>query len=142
MVFNPRMARNIRLQVGEGGTAKMFQREVNNVAFVPTTPTASWAGGTPDAVFTDIGPETWVANVTVGQDWTEDTSFVNYLLENAGTVAVVTYWPQPGGPGFEVNATLVSPQIGGATGAFNESGLSLPCDRPVIVEPYVEPVEG
>lgn len=127
---SPTPQKNLLLTIGTDS----YEQHVSTVAFVPTSTAITWRGGTPDAVFTDTTSPTWVCNVTAVQDWENPASLFNFLLDNAGETAQVTYKPDAAGLfGVAAEITIVAPQIGGAVNAYNESTLSFGSTKPTRV---------
>lgn len=112
-----RTIKNLLFQIGED----TYERHVSSLSWAPTTPTATWQGGTPDASFTDVGNATWAATVVGAQDFETEDSLANFLLEHAGEQVAVTYKPDVTGTfAITCQLTLAPPAIGGAVGAFPE----------------------
>lgn len=125
-----RAQKNLLLDIGPD----TFEMHVSSIEWVPSSSPISWHGGTPDAIATDAGAETWLTNWLVAQDWENPDSLCNFLLENAGTQVEVTYKPEATGDfGITATITLVSPRIGGAVNAFNESAVSMASTKPANI---------
>ncbi|RZU64606.1 hypothetical protein EV379_0909 [Microterricola gilva] len=124
----PRAQKNLKLSIG----ADTYEKHVSNVQWTPTSSTAEWRGGTPDAVFTDTTSPTWTANITLVQDFETEDSLANFLLDHAGEQVEMKYKPDADGT-FEISATvtLAPPAIGGAVNAFNESTVAMGSTKPV-----------
>lgn len=126
----PTPQKNLVLTIGTDS----YEQHVSSVAFVPSQSSIEWKGGTPDAVFTDVSSPSWVCNVTAVQDWNTPDSLFNYLLDNEGAQATVTYKPDAAGTfGITSEITLVAPQIGGAVNAYNEATLSFGSTKPARI---------
>ncbi|MFV0315493.1 MAG: hypothetical protein ACK5O2_00830 [Microthrixaceae bacterium] len=127
---NPRLVRHLTITIGTDS----FSKHVNNCTFTPTASQTEWRGGTPDAVFTDSPPASWACALTLVQDWETAASLCNFLLAHDGEQAEFVYKPQADGAvSFETIATIVAPVIGGAVGVYNESTVTMPCERPELV---------
>lgn len=123
----PKAVKNLRLKVGTDN----YEKHVSSIDWTPKSSTIQWAGGTPDAVFTDTSPEVWTANVTFIQDFETVDSFANFLLDHAGETAVVEYKPDADGDfGISATLTLGSPKIGGKVGTYNESTVAMGSTKP------------
>lgn len=120
----------------DGVSTLTYEKHVSSVNWEPTVQQQTWQGGTPDASLTDTSSPTWVANVTLVQDWDNPDSLCNFLLEHQGKSVAVTYKPDAAGE-FSIQATitLVPPAIGGAVGVFNESTVQMGSTVPVPTFP-------
>ena len=129
---SPQVQKNLTLLVGTDS----YEKHVSAVAWEPSITQQEWRGGTPDAVFTDSGAPTWVANVTLIQDWENPDSFFNFCLAHAGESIVAVYTPVAGGE-FNITATItiVPPTIGGPVGEFVEATLAMGSTAPVPTFP-------
>jgi hypothetical protein len=129
---SPQVQKNLTLLVGTDS----YEKHVSAVAWEPSIAQQEWRGGTPDAVFTDSGAPTWVANITLIQDWENPDSFFNFCLEHAGESVTAEYHPVAGGQ-FKITATItiVPPTIGGPVGEFVEATLAMGSTSPVPTFP-------
>lgn len=126
---NPRMLKRLRLRIGEDS----FSGQVSNFALVPSTTTATWQGGTPEASYSDTSDATWLATMNVIQDYETETSLVRYLLRFQGRRALLEFQPLDAGSFVLYTVvTLAAPQIGGAVNAFNEASISMGAMRPLF----------
>ena len=132
MEVTPKVLKNLTLLVGTDS----YEKHVSSVAWEPSIEQQTWRGGTPDATFTDSGAPTWVANVTLIQDWENPDSFFNFCLAHAGETVTTEYRPVAGGQ-FKITAdiTIVPPTIGGAVGAFTEATIAMGSSAPVPTFP-------
>ncbi|QBE48750.1 hypothetical protein [Leucobacter triazinivorans] len=127
---NARLVKQITLKVGEDS----FSKHVNNCRYARTSSMQEWRGGTPDAVFTDETAPTYTFELTGIQDWETATSLCNFLLEHEGETAEVEYKPHHDGEvSFISDIKIVSPEIGGAVGAYNEFTVTMGSTKPTLV---------
>ena len=104
-----------------------IERQISEVRITPTSSTLTWQGCSPDATFTDQTSPTWAMTVTAAQDWDDEASFVNWLMDNAGETEIpVTLRPRRGGAGWDVViASVTAPAIGGAQGAVATAQVTM-----------------
>jgi hypothetical protein len=124
-----RPQKDIRFQIG----ADNYEKQVSAVEWPGTQQTASWHGGTPDAIVTDVTEGDPVCNITCIQAWDDPTSLVRFMFEHAGEQATVGYKPH-GDDTFELTATItiMRPTVGGKTNQFNEATIACPSTIPVV----------
>jgi hypothetical protein len=127
---DPRAHKNLRVKIGVNN----FELHVSNVNFGHTPPKpVSWQGGTPDAVYTDATASTeHLCNITLVHDYENEDSAYNFLRGHEGETAEIQFKPAADGAYTETSTiTLVSPNPGGAYGAFGESTVACPSTPPV-----------
>lgn len=111
-----------------------YQSHVSKVSIDPNTPTQTWKGLTPAAVFVDSGNPEWMCNVEYAQDYETANSFAQYLLANPGKQVTMEFTPKTGGKKATVTVVLVPGSIGGTVGAFATASVGLPVvGQPAIV---------
>lgn len=110
-----------------GGTTQFdFAKALDEVRFSPSQQMLSWAGLTPDAVFSEAGPETWTAVLVYAQDWETTNSLSRFLFDHAGKVAAARFVPRRSGAStaWNANLVLVAGDVGGKGGAFATSSVT------------------
>ncbi|OII04313.1 hypothetical protein [Curtobacterium sp. MCBA15_008] len=109
--------------------SKDYAAQLSSVTLTPNTTTATWNGFN-GAVQKNQSPADWQADITFGQDWSDD-GLSAFLYDNEGDEVEIQF-TVAGGPTFTAQATLAAPSAGGAVNAFAESTASLPIDgKPV-----------
>lgn len=111
----PIILKNIVVTLG----GNSFEKAVTQCQLTPTAQIQSWKGGTPDAIFTDMGAPTWVCDMTFGQDWSTVGALAQYLLKTYGSVVPFTF--KPIGDGVFTAAgqmRLAVPPVGGSIDAW------------------------
>jgi hypothetical protein len=104
-----------------------YSKHVSSVALTPSTSSATWKGLAPDAVYSNIGTATWVADLTFAQDWNTADSLSAYLFENEGEEVTLTFEPINGVSGTWTATVIIAPgAVGGAVDSFAEATVSLP----------------
>ncbi len=114
--------------------ADNYEKHVSGVTFTPASSQISWAGLTPDAVFTDASAPTWTVTINYVQDWETADSLSQYLFENSGETVVMEFTPKAGtgNKTFTANVTIVPGAIGGDVNAYATTSVTLGSDKPVI----------
>lgn len=104
-----------------------FAAALSKIEIVPNTSTKTFRGLKKTAKFTATTVDSWVANITLAQDWENADSFANYLFDpaNEGQVKAATVRPQSTGVGFTVDIVIVPPKIGGAGGDYTTADVTL-----------------
>lgn len=107
-----------------------FAAAVSAVTIEPQTSTKTFRGLKKTARFTSVTVDSWLAKVTLAQDWENATSLANYLFDpdNEGAVKAATFRPQSGGVGFSCGLVITPPTIGGSGGDYTTSEVSLGVD--------------
>lgn len=103
-----------------------YASQLSSVALTPNATTATWSGFN-GAVQKNQSPADWQADVTFGQDWSEN-GLSSYLYDHEGESVEAVFAPVAGGPTFTAQVTLAAPSVGGAVNAFAESSVTLPID--------------
>lgn len=116
--LNPRQLKNISVIFDKAASGPEFRKAVQFFQFQPQGQAVSTVtGGTPTAVWTDIGPASWQLSVKFIQDAETVGAMTDYLLLNAGTVKHVDFVPY-GGTGWGADVILPAPPIGGDMNAW------------------------
>lgn len=104
-----------------------FAAAVSAVTIAPQTSTKTFKGLKKTAKFTTQTVDSWLATVTLAQDWENAESLANYLFDpaNEGVTKAATFRPQSEGVGFTVDLVIVPPSIGGNGGDYTTSEVSL-----------------
>ena len=98
----------------------------SSAALTPTVQTVVFKGLKPTAAFTDVTSPSWTMDLTYAQDWADEDSLANYLLEHAGEQKAAVLKPQTGiGPSFGVNVLIAPGPIGGQGDATAVGTVSL-----------------
>jgi hypothetical protein len=119
---SPFVLKDAVLKVGSDN----FEASVSQVEITPTNSTTTWAGLTPTAVFSAVGASTWAVTFSGAQDWEDEDSLANLLLDGEGDTETLDFYPVNGGAGFRVTVTLVAPQIGGTVNGVPVFTVTLP----------------
>jgi hypothetical protein len=119
-----------RLDIAEavdGTGGDNYTAGVTSCALVPNTPTAQVTdiGG---GVQGFVGAPQWQVQVTYSQDWLNADSLSFKSIEDAGEKRTFTYWPEDGGPGLRVRATMMPGQAGGQAASHQTATINLPVD--------------
>lgn len=117
----PIVLRNVLCTVA----ADDYAKHVSGVTLTPTTGSVSWSGMDPDASFTFPTSTTWAAQLDYAQDWDTTDSLSAYLFDHEGDKVTMTFRPEAGGPGFEVEVFIVPGSIGGQINAVATSSVTL-----------------
>lgn len=116
-----------------------YEAALSGVVFTPSTPSASWTGLTPGAVFTKNGKATWMCALTYVQDWSTASSLANYLHANEGNSITVDFIPDvddTGSPTISATLIIAPGAIGGKVNAFAETTANLACQgKPTVTPP-------
>jgi len=107
-----------------------YAAHVSKVQFDPNTPSASWKGLAPSAVFNASGASTWTCSLEYAQDWTTPDSLSRYLLAHAGEKKDVTFQPEAGAglPAFLATVTIAPGPIGGTVDGVPTGAVTLQVD--------------
>ena len=107
-----------------------YAAHVSKVQFDPSTPSASWKGLAPEAVFNASGASTWTCTLEYAQDWTTPKSLARYLLAHAGQKKDVVFQPEAGAamPAFAATVTIAPGPIGGAVDGVPTGSVTLQVD--------------
>ena len=132
----PHVFKNYKLRIDVDN----YEAAVSSFAFTPSSSISTWKGGTPASVHSDSSTATWVADLTVAQDWTTTGSLAAYLLANAGEEVTVEFFPLGVGPSFTATIVLVAPAIGGAIDAWGASTVQCPVRGAPVLVPAVAAV--
>lgn len=101
-----------------------FAQAVAECRFIPNTQAATWKGGKPGAVFTDVSSATWTCQMRIGQDWENADSLVNFLFAHAGESLAFDFLPTTGGPTISAVIIIAPPEIGGAIDNWGETTIT------------------
>lgn len=131
IAVKPFVLRDCTLNIKDGVTdIGDFELHVSKLEIVPTTSVQVFKGLSPVAVYQDVAPVEWVANVDYAQDWETVNSWAQYLLANVGKKVTMKFTPKKGAgmKSATVLVTLLPGSIGGTVGAFATGSVSLPVD--------------
>jgi hypothetical protein len=107
-----------------------FKKHVDQAAFTPSTSTQTWTNGAGET-FTDTSTATWTVGLSYGQDWDDEDSLSNYLLEHEGERVPVKFQPRSGtGPSFTSIVTITPGAIGGQVNAYATTTVTLGSTKP------------
>lgn len=109
-----------------------FQAQVSSVRFDPTANRAVWKGLTPTSIHSRTGHATWIANVTLAQDYDEAASLANYLIANEGEQKPCTFEPKAGGASIAATLDITPGAIGGNVDQFAEASVAMGSSKPII----------
>ena len=110
-----------------------YEAALSGVALTPTTPTFTFRGLTPTAVYPAVGNPDWAAQLDYVQDWDTAGSLSNYLQANQGKTVSMEFTPKAkSGKKFTVDVTIIAGPIGGQTNALATSSVTLPAGSPVV----------
>lgn len=128
--ITPQQVKHIKLIIGTAN----FAAQVNAVEFKKNGgDSATWQGGTPDSQYVDKSPETYTVDVTHVQDWEQEDSLCNFLLEHDGEKATLVYMPKASGRvQFTSEITISAPLPPAKVGDWPEVTVSSPCTKPVL----------
>lgn len=136
IAVKPYVLRDCTLNIKDGATdIGDFELHVSKVEVVPNASVQTWKGLSPAAVFQDIPPLDWTANIDYAQDWETTNSWSQYSLANVGKKVTMKFTPKKGTglKAITVTVTLLPGGIGGTVGAFATGSVSLPVDgQPVL----------
>lgn len=136
IAVKPFVLKDCTVTIKDGATAVGdYEAHVSKVSLDPNTPTQTWKGLTPSAVFVDSATSEWTCSVEYAQDFETANSFASYLLANPGKSVTMEFTPKNGGTAKKATATviLVPGSIGGTVGAFATASVALP----VVGQPTV-----
>lgn len=103
-----------------------YEAAVTSVAFTPSASVITATAVAPGAVYTDVSPATWTADITFLQDWNDPASLANYLFDHEGETVAMTFQPKNGdGASFSAEVVIVPGAVGGAVGVFAETTVQL-----------------
>lgn len=103
-----------------------YGAEASSVILTPTTPTSTWKGLKPGAVYSSAGTPSWQLDMTIGVDWDETSSLARYLFEHVGEAVALQFRPKTGGAGLSAEVIAIPGAIGGAVDTDAEANVSLP----------------
>ncbi len=110
-----------------------FKKHVDSATFTPSSSTQTWTNGAMDT-FTDSSIATWTVGLSYAQDWDDDTSLSNYLLEHEGERVPAKFQPRSGvGPSFTSTVTITPGAIGGQVNSYATTNVTLGSTKPVKV---------
>lgn len=110
-----------------------YRKHVDSVMFTPTAAALTWTGLGLNT-HTDQAVATWVAALSLVQDWDSTSSLCRFLYENEGERVPMTFRPRSGvGPSFTANVIVTPGAIGGPVNAFAVTTVNLGSDRPQLV---------
>lgn len=121
IAVSPFVLRDITLAIASSN----YETSVSAAEFVPSSSVVTFKGLKAGSTVNLPTEATWVANLTYAQDWTNEDSLSNYLLDNAGETVVAVFAPKAGGPSFSAQVTIVPGSIGGAGDAIATASVSL-----------------
>jgi hypothetical protein len=125
----PRVFKNYSLKIATSN----YETSVSSVTLTPSVSLQTWKGGTPAAVFTDMGTPTWTCDLAYAQDWETPNSLSIYLLNHEGETVAIEFSPLGTGPKFTANVIIVPGAVGGAIDAYGASTVTLGVQgRPVF----------
>lgn len=103
-----------------------FADAISSFKLSPQQSIATWKGGRPSAVYSDISAAVWQATISLAQDWDALASFANYLIANAGKSVPVDYRPKGATGAVKVSATLIlaAPEVGGDIDAWAATAIT------------------
>lgn len=114
-----------------GTTGNDYAGTCRSIRCEPTGATATFYGMKPDAVWEENGGHQ--LTFEFADDYDTVSSLWNFLFDNNGEPATITFRPKVGGQAFQVTATLKSAGIGGTTREVATSSVTLACSAPVKV---------
>ena len=126
----PLVLKDVTLKIG----ADNYEKHVSSVKFTPSSSTITWAGLSPDAVFSDTTAPTWTCEIEFVQDWETENSLSRYLFDEQGETKAVEFVPVKGAGNLKVDANLtITPgSIGGAVNQYATDTVTLGSDKPVL----------
>ncbi|MBN9612566.1 MAG: hypothetical protein J0H64_03735 [Actinobacteria bacterium] len=136
IAVKPFVLKDCTVTIKDGSTAVGdYEAHVSKVSIDPNTPTQTWTGMTPSAVFVDAATTQWLCNVDYAQDYETANSFAQFLLANPGKQVTMEFTPKNGGTAKKATVTVicVPGSIGGTVGAFATASVALP----VIGQPAI-----
>ncbi|MDH6181814.1 hypothetical protein M2152_001996 [Microbacteriaceae bacterium SG_E_30_P1] len=124
----PAAVKNMRLQIG----TDTFELHANNVLWSKNTQQVQWQGGTPDASYSDLSEDTHACAINLVNDYQNEDSLFNFLIDHAGETAAISYRPDAEEDFVQTaTITLVAPNTGGGMRAFHEQTVTCPSTPPV-----------
>lgn len=119
----PVVFKNYGLKIGIDN----YEKHVNEVTLVATTPTAVFKGASAGQVNVDAGTTEWELTLGYAQDWTTTNSLSAYLLNNTGAKKSVDFFPLATGTGpkFVVTALIVPGNVGGTVDEMGMASVTL-----------------
>lgn len=116
-----------------------YEAALSGITLTPSTPSTTWTGLTPGAVFTKAGKATWVGALDYVQDVVTSGSLSRYLHDHEGdtiNAVIVPDVDDVDASSVSVTFIVVPGTIGGKVNTFAESSVSLPVQgRPEYVDP-------
>lgn len=110
--FNPRQLKLISVIVDKDTNGADFRNCVQSFQLTPQQTVSSTTGGTPSAVYTDLSPAVWQAQVKFLQDAETLLAFTDWLIAHAGEVHTIDFVPY-GGTGWRITCIVPAAPIGG-----------------------------
>lgn len=117
----PIVLRDVLLSIA----ADDYEKHVSGVTITPATGSVTWNGLSPDATFTFPTATTWALQLDYAQDWDTVSSLSRYLFDNEGAEVTMTFEPERGGLGWEVDVFIVPGSIGGQVNAVATATVTL-----------------
>lgn len=112
-----------------------YEKAISSGALTPTVPTATFKGLSEDAVYTQAGVASWMADISFVQDWENTDSLSAYLFNNQGSEVALSFTTSATSGTFDCTVVIVPGSIGGAVDSFATTSVSLP----VIGQPVFTP---
>lgn len=130
IAVKPLVLKDVLLKIA----ADNYEKHVSGVSWAANSSQISWAGLTPDAVFTDASAPTWALTLNYVQDWETEDSLAQYLFEHSGETVEMVFTPVKGSgkKTFTANVTIIPGAIGGEVNAYATTSVTLGSDKPVI----------
>jgi hypothetical protein len=117
----PIVLRDVLLSIA----ADDYEKHVSGVTITPTTGSVVWNGLSPDAAFNFPTSTTWALQLDYAQDWDTTNSLSRYLFDHEGEKVTMTFEPERGGTGWEVDVFIVPGAIGGQVNAVATASVTL-----------------
>ena len=117
----PIVLRDVLLNIA----ADDYEKHVSGVTITPTTGSVVWNGLSPDASFNFPTSTTWALQLDYAQDWDTTNSLSRYLFDHEGDKVTMTFEPERGGVGWEVDVFIVPGAIGGQVNAVATASVTL-----------------
>ena len=109
--------------------ADNYEASVSKAQLDPTTPTTTWRGLTPAAIYQLAGTPVWALSLDYAQDHVTANSLSQYLQTNAGqqkTVMLKPKKPSTTGPTYTIDVIIVPGPIGGQVDTIAVGSVTLP----------------
>lgn len=106
-----------------------YEASISKAQLDPTTPTQTFRGLTPAAVYPLAGTPVWLFSLEYAQDWETTNSLAQYLMANAGAQKTITMKPKKPittGATYTFDVIIVPGPIGGSVDTVAVGSAQLP----------------